>query len=237
MKLKVYNSADEALRGMTEQLIHLIRQRRDPFHLAVSGASTAQQMYRLWVEEYRKKINWDQLRFYWVDERCVDPQDDESNFKHADELLFRPMEIPLLHIHRIHGERNPEIEAEHYSEMVKWELPGYSCLPRFNCVILGIGNDGHTASLFPSSPRLLKDERCYVVSEHPETHQKRITMTGPLILNSKAILIPVLGQEKTTVLQKVINAGKDDQDLLPSAYILSHAREATVFTDSKVSIE
>ena len=69
MKLKVYNSADEALRGMTEQLIHLIRQRRDPFHLAVSGASTAQQMYRLWVEEYRKKINWDQLRFYWVDER------------------------------------------------------------------------------------------------------------------------------------------------------------------------
>ena len=137
MKLKVYNSADEALRGMTEQLIHLIRQRRDPFHLAVSGASTAQQMYRLWVEEYRKKINWDQLRFYWVDERCVDPQDDESNFKHADELLFRPLEIPLLHIHRIHGERNPEIEAEHYSEMVKWELPGYSCLPRFNCVILG----------------------------------------------------------------------------------------------------
>ena len=62
-------------------------------------------------------------------------------------------------------------------------------------------------------------------------------MTGPLILNSKAILIPVLGQEKTTVLQKVINTGKDDQDLLPSAYILSHAREATVFTDSKVSIE
>ncbi len=237
MKLKVYNSAEDALRGMTEQLIHLTRQRRDPFHLAVSGAGTAQQMYRLWVEEYRKKINWEQLRFYWVDERCVDPQDDESNFKHADELLFRPLEISLLHIHRIHGERNPEVEAEHYSEMVKWELPGYSCLPRFNCVILGIGNDGHTASIFPSTPQLLKDERCYVVSEHPETHQKRITMTAPLILNSKAILIPVLGQEKTAVLQKVMNAGKEDQDLLPAAYIVSHAREATVFTDSKVSIE
>lgn len=237
MKLKVYNSEEDALRGMTAQLIHLMKQRREPFHLALSGAGTAQKMYRLWVEEYRETINWEQLRFYWVDERCVDPQDEESNFKHADELLFRPLDIPLLHVHRIHGEREPEIEAEHYSEMVKWELPGYSCLPRFNCVILGIGDDGHTASLFPGNPHFLTDEHCYVVTQHPETGQRRISMTGSLILNSKAILIPVLGQEKTAILQKVMNAGKEAQELLPAAYIISHATEANIFTDSKVSIE
>lgn len=236
MKLKVYNLQEDALRGMTEQLIHLMKQRRDPFHLALSGAGTARKMYKLWVEEYRDKINWDQLRFYWVDERCVEPSDEESNFKHADDLLFRPLDIPLLHIHRIHGEREPETEAEHYSEMVRWELPGYACLPRFNCVILGIGEDGHTASIFPKNQALLTDGRCYAVAQHPNG-QKRITMTGTFILNSKAIFIPVLGKEKTAILQKVIHASGNKESRLPSSYILSRAPEAVVFTDSPLSIE
>lgn len=237
MKLKVYDTGDNALRGMTDQLIHLMKQRKDPFHLALSGAGTAQRMYNLWVREYRDKINWEQLRFYWVDERCVAPHDEESNFKHADELLFRPLDIPLGHIHRIHGEREPQIEAEHYSEMVRWELPGYSCLPRFNCVILGIGNDGHTASIFPETPDLLTDEGCYAVSQHPQTKQKRITMTGPLILNSKAILIPVIGSEKTNILREIVNTSEEEKALYPAAYIVSHAPEAILFTDSKISVE
>lgn len=235
MKLKVYNSQDDALRGVTEQLISKMQQHRDPFHLALSGAGTAQKMYRLWVNEYRDRINWEQLRFYWVDERCVDPHDDESNFRYADELLFRPLDIPITHIHRIHGERKPEVEAEHYSEMVKWELPGYACLPRFNCVILGIGDDGHTASIFPQTPELLTDERCYAVSRHPQSGQKRVTMTGTLILNAKMILIPVLGRDKTSILNKVINAST--KPLLPAAYIISQAPESIIFTDSQISIE
>lgn len=236
MELKVYDSSDNALRGMTERLIRLIKQRKDPFHLALSGAGTAQRMYKLWVEEYQKKINWEQLRFYWVDERCVDPLHEESNFKHADELLFRPLNIPLLHIHRIHGERKAEIEAEYYSEMVKRELPEHSYLPRFNCVILGIGKDGHTASIFPQNQNLLTDKRCYVVSRHPQTEQERITMTGPLILNSKAILIPVIGQEKTNILREIVATTTQENDVLPAAYIVSHAPEAIIFTDSKISI-
>lgn len=235
MKLKVFTLADEALRDLTNLLIEKMRKRRDPFHIALSGANTAQKMYELWVKEYREKMNWEQLRFYWVDERCVGPEDEESNFKHADELLFRPLEIPVGHIHRIHGEREPQIEADHYSELVKWELPGYACLPRFDCVILGIGGDGHTASLFPGNPEFLTDKRCYVVSQHPENGQKRISMTGTLILNSKMIFIPVLGHDKTAILQKTINASKTE--MLPAAYIVSHATDVTIFTDSKISLE
>ena len=132
MRLKVLGSAEDALRAMTEQLIEKMNMRGiSPFHLALSGAGTAQQMFGLWIREYREKIKWEQLRFYWVDERCVSPDDEESNFKHADELLFRPLDIPHAHVHRIHGEREPEVEAEHYSELVKWELPGYaSCRDR-----------------------------------------------------------------------------------------------------------
>lgn len=237
MKLKVYSSQEDVLRGVTDQLIHKMKQHRDPFHLALSGAGTAQKMYRLWMQEYRDKMNWGQLRFYWVDERCVDPQDEESNYKHANDLLFHPLDIPVTHVHRIHGEREPEVEAEHYSEMVKWELPGYSCLPRFNAVILGIGEDGHTASIFPQYKELLTDERCYAVSQHPQTAQKRITMTGTLILNSKMILIPVIGAEKTAILQKVINASEKEKEIYPASYIISNAPEAIIFTDSQISVE
>ena len=205
MRLKVLGSAEDALRAMTEQLIEKMNMRGiSPFHLALSGAGTAQQMFGLWIREYREKIKWEQLRFYWVDERCVSPDDEESNFKHADELLFRPLDIPHAHVHRIHGEREPEVEAEHYSELVKWELPGYASCPRFDAIILGIGEDGHTASIFPSTPELLTAKCCYKVSQHPESGQKRITMTGSLILNAKLLLIPVLGNAKTSILQRVI---------------------------------
>lgn len=237
MKLKLYSSQEEALRAVTEQLISHMKLHRDPFHLALSGAGTARSMFRLWVEEFRSRINWEQLRFYWVDERCVGPLDEESNYKHAYELLFLPLDIPSDHIHRIFGEKESEMEAKYYSEMVKWELPGYSCLPRFDCVILGIGEDGHIASIFPENQSLLTDERCYAVSQHPRTGQKRITMTGPLILNSKMILIPVLGKEKTAILQKVINASGKGTPVLPASYIIAHAPEATLFTDSQVSVE
>ena len=236
MRLKVLGSAEDALRAMTEQLIEKMNMRGiSPFHLALSGAGTAQQMFGLWIREYREKIKWEQLRFYWVDERCVSPDDEESNFKHADELLFRPLDIPHAHVHRIHGEREPEVEAEHYSELVKWELPGYASCPRFDAIILGIGEDGHTASIFPSTPELLTAKCCYKVSEHPESGQKRITMTGSLILNAKLLLIPVLGNAKTSILQRVINA--EENSVLPAAYIINHAPEAMIFTDLQVSLE
>lgn len=235
MKLHVFNSVEEVLQNLSESLIERMKKRNDPFHLALSGAGTAQQIFKFWVNNYKEKINWDQLRFYWVDERCVVPDDEESNFKHAEELLFHPLGIPVEHVHRIHGEREPEVEAVHYSELVKWELPGYACLPRFDGIILGIGEDGHTASIFPGHTELLADNRCYVVSVHPQTGQKRITMTGTLIVNGKIIWMPVLGENKTTILQKVIYATHPEE--WPATYVLSKAREAIVLTDSKISIE
>lgn len=232
MKLKIYNSQEDALRSMTECLIEKMKQHGSPFHLALSGASTASKMFRLWVGEYRECIDWEQLRFYWVDERCVGPKDDESNYMHADELLFTPLNIAKEHIFRIHGERDPDTEAEYYSEVVKRELCGRDCLPEFDCVILGIGEDGHTASIFPDRPELLTDRRCYAVAVHPQSGQKRITMTGQLILNGKMILVPVLGENKAAVLREVSDAGSATR--LPAAYIMLNASEAIVYTDCKL---
>ena len=138
-----------------------------------------------------------------------------------------PLDIPQYHIHRIWGEQDPKVEAERYSEMVKWELPGYSNVPRFDCTILGIGTDGHVASIFSNSTNLLTDHRVYAVSHHPRTGQQRITMTGTVILKSTTILIPVVGADKQEIMEHLVHK----QGEYPASYILSHAPTATLFTD------
>lgn len=91
------------------------RKKEEPFFLALSGGETAQQMFRLWTERFSGRIDWDTIRFYWVDERCVPPQDSESNYGHAHELLFGPLNILPAHIHRIRGEEEPAAEAVRYA--------------------------------------------------------------------------------------------------------------------------
>lgn len=189
-------------------------------------------MFEFWVQKYKKRINWEQLRFYWVDERCVPPDDEESNFKHANELLFGPLGISAKYIHRIRGEKEPGAEAKYYSELVKRELSECLYLPRFDGIILGMGEDGHTASIFPEYPELLEDERCYAVAHHPQSGQKRITMTGSLILNGKTIWIPVVGANKNAILKKVISTAPFDN--YPIAYVISNAENVIVFTDTEL---
>lgn len=230
MKLEVFDSSDDALRAVSDHLVQAIEcSRTKPFHLALSGGETAQLLFKIWVDEYREKIHWNVLRFYWVDERCVAPDDEQSNYKHAEELLFRPLDISPEHVYRIFGEQEPEVEAGRYSDILKWELPGYSSMPCFDCIILGIGSGGHTASIFSTTMDLLTDKHCYAVSQNPATGSKRITMTGTLILKGKTILIPVVGLAKTDVLRHVLATNEET----PAGYILAHAPQATLFTNVK----
>lgn len=229
MEIKRYEDTKEALRALTDDLMGLmLRKGSAPFNLALSGGETAKEMFSLWVNEYKDKIHWDQLRFFWVDERCVAPTSPESNFGHADRLLFKPLHIPPRHIHRIKGEGEPGTEAMRYSWVVKEYLPLYNLMPTFDCVILGVGEDSHTASIFPSTMELLSDSRNYTVSRHPVSGQYRITMTGPLILNGAPLLIPILGEKKEPVIQK-LSLGYSPVNATPAAYILSHAVRAMIY--------
>ena len=143
--------------------------------------------------------------------------------------MFKPLHIPADHVHRIHGEVEPGTEAMRYSRIVKEYLPRHGQLPYFDCIILGIGGDAHTASIFPDTLPLLTDSRNYAVSQHPESRQYRITMTGPLILNDSPLLIPVLGPGKKEMLEE-LKKGYSATNPTPAAYILSHAVEAFVYT-------
>jgi len=230
-KIVKYANSDEALRAMTHRLVSYLLQKKDdsPFTLALSGGGTAKQMFRLWVNEYADTVDWQRFRFFWVDERCVSPTDEESNYGQAYRLFFEPMKIPVSNVFRIHGETDPEDEAVRYSSLVGEQVPANGSYPCFDAVILGIGNDGHTASIFPNLLPLLADSRNYVVSRHPVTNQYRISMSGTLILNSSHLLIPVLGIEKADLLSRLMDSTYLENGL-PAAYILEHASDAVVFS-------
>ncbi|WP_099465216.1 6-phosphogluconolactonase [Parabacteroides provencensis] len=230
MKIEYCKDSKTALRIMTEHLTQLMQEKGlEPFNLALSGGETAKQIFSLWVEEYKDKIDWNALRFFWVDERCVPASDSDSNYGQANRLLFKPLHIPEEHIHRIKGEKEPGAEAMRYSWEVKEYLPLFNLMPTFDCIILGIGNDAHTASIFPNTMELLSDSRSYTVSQHPASHQFRITMTGTLILNNSPLLIPVFGEDKKAVIEHLADRFSPSNDT-PAAYILSHAVDATVYT-------
>lgn len=230
MKIESYKNSIEALKAVSKRLINLMEQKGEGrFTLALSGGETAKQLFTLWANEYRQAIDWKRICFYWVDERCVPKTDDESNFRHACRLLFQPVGIPKSQYHRIKGENYPPAEAARYTNRVREGLPEQNGLPHFDCIILGVGNDAHTASIFPTSMELLTDHQPYAVSEHPQTGQKRISMTGPLILNDTPLLVPVLGKGKEEVVKK-LEAGYSEESPTPATYILSKAKDATVFT-------
>lgn len=231
MKTEKYPTGQEALRALTSRLISLMQAKRErQFNLALSGGETAKQMYALWVEEYSEDLDWGRLHFFWVDERCVAPDDPDSNYGHANRLLFHPLNISERHIHRIKGENDPGEEAKRYAEEVSALVPMREGYPHFDCIILGVGNDLHTASIFPHTMSLLTDKRSFAVAKHPESGQKRVTMTGPVILNDSPLFVPVVGPGKAPVI-----AALDEADFemypTPAVYVLSEAKDATLFTE------
>lgn len=231
MKHLVYTHPTDALRALTEQLQRLLvtHNYKRPFNLALSGGHTAQQMFHLWTAEYATALPWSSIRFFWADERCVAPTDPESNYGNASQLLFEPLRIGHSQQFRIHGENPPEQEAARYATQLATLLPSTGGIPFFDCIILGVGTDGHTASLFPSAPDLLTDRHYYAATRHPQNGQQRITMTGPLILNHAPLLVPAFGPNKTDILKEIL-APSSEAELLPAGYILSRAHNALVFT-------
>jgi len=229
MQIDNYTDNTEALRTLTDRLSLLVKEKGGRvFNLALSGGESAKAMFELWAGEYRDRLPWQQIRYFWVDERCVMPSSPESNYGHAESLFFNPLLIPGEHIHRIKGEEVPEAEARYYSDLVRALLPEREGLPYYDCIILGIGNDMHTASIFPNQQGLLMERKPYSISRHPQSGQWRVTMCGPFILNGTPILVPLLGKAKANVLGQLMQ-GFSPVHPLPASYILAHAEDPVVF--------
>jgi len=189
------------------------------YTLALSGGSAAEYIFSYLSDNYADRISWEKLLVFWVDERCVSPDDDESNYRMAYESLLQNVPIPDANIFRIRGEDDPSAEARQYSELVTSMVPEYRGIPQFDLMLLGLGGDGHIASIFHDRPDLFTTGRLFEVVTRPDKKQKRITATGRLINNSLKVYFIVVGKEKATVVSQVIE-GKSGSELYPAARIM-----------------
>lgn len=176
---------------------------KDSVSVALSGGTTPLVLFdRLRYKDW-SKVQLDRLKLFWVDERCVDPNHPESNFGNAFKTLFEHIPIPEKNLFRIEGENDPIAESERYASILGKELPMKEGFPQFDLILLGLGNDGHTASIFPGNERLFECEQWCVATEHPLTGQKRITLTGSLINRAKGIAFMVTGASKSCLIAEM----------------------------------
>ena len=188
----------------------------DYFALALSGGSTPRALYvRLAKLIHERGIDASKLRVFWGDERTVPPDHAESNFRMAQETLLEPAAIPSENVYRMRGELPPEQAAADYESVLR---DFFGAEERFDLVLLGMGDDGHTASLFPHTPALSETERLVVANYVPKLETWRITLTAPAINSAAHVAFLVAGSAKATPLQAVLE-GPHRPDELPSQLI------------------
>ncbi len=192
-EINIFDTKKEVAEAVVEKIKELSDS--NTISIALSGGSTPKLLFSIMAARYKESIKWQNIHFYWGDERCVPPNDDESNFKMTKINLFDNVDVPEYNIHRIAGENNPEGEADKYGEEINKNIEG-SPYPKFDLVILGMGTDGHTASIFPHQMSLLQSHSICEVATHPESGQKRITLTGRVINNAKNVFFLVTGADK-----------------------------------------
>lgn len=232
MKQNIYSGAMEASRALIRHIIEKVS--ADPeklFDIAFSGGDTPLRMFDLWAYEYADVTPWEQIRFWWVDERCVKPVCVQSNYGQMYRTLLNKVPVPPKHIFRIRGENDPEKEAARYSKEVKKHVALVNGLPAFDLVLLGVGADGHTSSIFPGQEHLLVSSDLYAPSINPFTGQKRVAMTALPIINARQVIFLITGEGKQEVVHQLVSSG----DLSPSAYIAHRAHQVELFLDASAA--
>jgi len=180
---------------------------RGRFAVALSGGATPRALYRLLArQQFAQKVPWRRAHLYWGDERCVPPDDPASNYGLAHEVFIRHVPIAAENVHRMRGEDDPEAAALAYADelgaLAKLERPA-SDVPVFDLILLGLGRDGHTASLFPRGPALDEEERLCVATEAPDG-SPRLTVTLPVLNSARRVVFLVSGPDKAGMVAEVL---------------------------------
>jgi len=232
-KQYIFKNAEETARAIAELIkgkANYYKSESRLLNIALSGGSTPKQLFQLLADEYENQIPWAAVRFFWVDERCVEPTDAESNYGVAYDTLFQKSFIPAENIFRMKGEDVPTEEAKRYAKLLYDELPVWNQFPVFDLMLLGIGDDGHTASIFPYNIELLNSELSVEVSQHPLSRQKRITLTGKTICNAEQIIFMAVGENKSKILKEIINK-EAVAEKYPASYIKNRVGEVEFYMD------
>jgi len=210
----------ELSRQSAQCFSHLARQSVEVsgcFTVALSGGSTPKHLYSLLASPgYKERVPWKSVHLFWGDERCVPPDHAGSNFRMVQESLLSKIDIPPENIHRMAGEREPQAAAAEYEKNLQ-EFFGLenAALPRFDLILLGIGEDGHTASLFPGSDALSETKRLVAAPYVEKLNSYRLTLTLPVLNNGAEVWFLVTGNGKAEAVKEVFSGSSD----LPAAKV------------------
>jgi 6-phosphogluconolactonase len=186
--------------------------------VGLSGGNTPKKVFEYIAKNLATSTHWHKTHFFWGDERCVPAESDESNYGEAKRLLFDKIDIPSGNLHPIRGENDPEDEAKRYAEELNNYLDIVDGIPRFDINILGLGDDGHTASIFPDQMELLADERWCAVAQHPLSKQKRVTLTGKVLNHAATTYFLIAGSNKARIVKEIIGKAVE-AEAYPAFYI------------------
>lgn len=186
-------------------------QERGVFHIALSGGSTPARLYRLLAEPPRSlQVPWENTHVFWGDERCVPPDHPDSNFLLANTALLSKIDIPPGNVHRVHTNEDPQHAAVFYEQEILDVIdPGSSRFPRFDMILLGMGDDGHTASLFPNGAELSEQARTAIATSKPGGWD-RVTLSLPAVNAARHVLFLAAGAAKAPLLARALHSPTPD---------------------------
>ncbi|GGG47529.1 6-phosphogluconolactonase [Croceivirga lutea] len=233
MRVEVFENKIEVAKQFSKFFTEQINN-SDVYHVALSGGSTPKIVFDVLAEEYGDTVDWQKVHFYWGDERCVPSTDDQSNYKMTVEHLFSKIDVPEENIHRVLGEASPEREVMRYANLLEINLDRVEEVPQFDLIILGMGDDGHTASIFPHQIELWDANDHCVVAEHPETGQKRITINGKVINAAKQVIFLVTGKAKAEKVKEIHNQ-VDGFKNYPAALVSPKSKDLIWFLDDEAA--
>ena len=209
MSVHVYSSSEELSRAAAREFAAGAEEaieERGRFAVVLAGGSTPETLYGILARDYSDRIDWSKVYVFFGDERAVPPHHEDSNLKMASEVLLD--HVPVANVHRIKGELSPEEAAEAYEEELRTFFQTED-VPRFDLILLGLGADGHTASLFPETPALEIHDRWVVANPVPRLNTTRITLTVPVINAARAVIFLVAGEDKAEALKETLEGDAD----------------------------
>lgn len=211
--------------------------RRDEFHIALAGGSTPERLYRLLASAaYRSTIDWRKVHVWFGDERCVPPDHPDSNYRMAREALLAHAPISGERIHRMAGELDPALAVARYADTIETHLPrAHNDAPIFDLILLGLGPDGHTASLFPQTEAPSVTDRPVAAAYVPKFNTWRITLTLPVLDNARHLMFLVAGAGKASIIDVIFNSAGGHERL--PVEMITAVGEVTWWLDASAAAE
>jgi 6-phosphogluconolactonase len=211
-QISIFDTRDDLNREVVN-LIDYLLQSKPTINIALSGGYTPKALFDYWAKVKQEPGYWQRIRLFWGDERCVPPDDEMSNFGMSKEHLLDKIPIPGENIYRIRGENDPEQEAVRYGELIEKEVSS------FDLMLLGLGDDGHTVSIFPSSIKLWRSSMPCVVNRHPDSGIQRVTITGKVVNAANYVVFIVTGSSKAAKVHEIIQHRKENLNKYPAAKV------------------